>query len=44
VCAAYLYVAIGAVYGAAGATRILRAIVLALAVAAIVLAYRFALF
>jgi hypothetical protein len=44
VCAAYLYVAIGAVYGAAGATRILRAVVLAFAVAAIVLGYRFALF
>jgi hypothetical protein len=44
VCATYLYVAIGAVYGAAGPTRILRAIVLALAVAAIVLGYRFALF
>jgi hypothetical protein len=43
-CAAYLYVAIGPVYQATGGTRVVKAVVLALAVAAIVLAYRFALF
>jgi Protein of unknown function (DUF3667) len=43
-CALYLYVAIGPVYGAAGAMRALQAIVLALAVAAIVPGYRFVLF
>jgi len=43
-CALYLYVAIGPVYGAAGATRVLQAVVLAISVAAIVLGYRFVLF
>jgi hypothetical protein len=43
-CAVYLYLAIGPVYGAAGAMRAFKSIVLALAVAAIVLGYRFALF
>ncbi len=42
-CALYLYVAIGPVYGAAGAMRAVQAIVLALSVAAIVLGYRFVL-
>ena len=43
-CAAYIYFAFGAVYGAQGAPRVTKAILLAIAVAAIVLAYRFALF
>jgi len=43
-CAVYLYVAIGAVYGARGAARTVKAVVLALAVAGIGLGYRFALF
>lgn len=43
-CALYLYVAIGPVYSAAGTMRALQAIVLAVAVAAIVLGYRFVLF
>lgn len=43
-CAAYLYMAIGPVYGAVGALRIVQAGVLAIAVAAIVLGYRFVLF
>ena len=43
-CAAYLHAAIGTVYGTRGALRVLQAIVLALAVGAIVLGYRFALF
>ena len=43
-CGAYLYVAIGPVYGASGAMRAVQAIVLALAVGAIVLGYRFAVF
>lgn len=43
-CALYIYLAIGPVYGATGASRIGKAIVLALAAAAIVLGYRFALF
>lgn len=43
-CALYLYLAIGPVYGATGAMRALQAIALAIAVAAIVLGYRFALF
>ena len=38
-CALYIYLAIGPVYGAAGASRIGQAVVLALAVAAIVLGY-----
>ena len=41
--ALYLYAAIGPVYGVAGAKRIVQAIILAVAVAAIVLGYRFAL-
>lgn len=40
----YIHRAIGPVYGAAGAGRVAKAIMLALAVAAIVLGYRFALF
>jgi hypothetical protein len=44
VCAAYLHAAIGPVYGARGATRVVQALVLTLAVGAIVLGYRFALF
>ena len=40
----YLYAAIGPVYGVAGAKRVVQAIILAVAVAAIVLGYRFALF
>jgi Protein of unknown function (DUF3667) len=43
-CAVYVYLAIRPVYGALGAPRVAKAIVLALAVAAIVLGYRFALF
>jgi len=43
-CAAYLHAAIGPVYGTRGALRVLQALVLALAVGAIVLGYRFALF
>lgn len=43
-CMVYIYVAIGPVYGAAGASRVAKAAVLALAVGAIVLGYRFALF
>ncbi len=42
-CALYIYLAIGPVYGAAGGTRIVQTIALAIAVAAIVLGYRFAL-
>ena len=44
ICALYIYLAIGPVYGAMGARRTVKAIVLALAAAAIVLGYRFALF
>jgi hypothetical protein len=43
-CALYLYLAIGPVYGAAGAMRSLQVVVLVVAVAAIVLGYRFVLF
>ena len=43
-CATYLYAAIGSVYGSRRSGRILSTIVLTAAVAAIVLAYRFALF
>jgi hypothetical protein len=43
-CAVYIYLAIGPVYGATGALRAAKAILLALAVAAIVLGYRFMLF
>ena len=44
VCALYLYVAIGPVYGATGAGRIVQALTLSFAVAVIVLGYRFVLF
>ncbi len=44
VCTLYLYAAIGPVYGAGGPMRVLQAVVLAIAVAAIVLGYRFVLF
>jgi hypothetical protein len=44
VCAIYLYVAIGPVYRPGSVTRVLQAIVLTVAVAAIVLGYRFVLF
>ena len=44
VCAVYLYAAIGPVYGARGPWRVVQAALLALAVGAIVLGYRFALF
>lgn len=44
VCALYLYLAIGPAYRATGVTRALKATVLAFAVAAIVLGYRFLLF
>ncbi|HMB56510.1 MAG TPA: DUF3667 domain-containing protein [Arenimonas sp.] len=43
-CAGYIYLAILPVYGAAGAQRIAKAALLSLAVAAIVLGYRCALF
>lgn len=43
-CGLYLYLAIGPVYGVKNAKRAIQAMVLALAVAAIVLGYRFALF
>jgi hypothetical protein len=42
-CALYVYLAIGPAYGAAGGNRILQTVVLAIAVAGIVLGYRFAL-
>ena len=42
-CALYLYVATGAVYGAKGAIRVLEVVVLTVAVASIVLGYRFVL-
>jgi hypothetical protein len=42
-CALYVYLAIGPVYGTAGGKRVLQATLLAIAVAAIVLGYRFAL-
>ena len=42
-CGLYLYVAIGPVYETAGGRRVLQAIVLAIAVAAIVIGYRFVL-
>jgi len=44
VCTAYIYLAIRRVYGATGAWRVVQAIVLAVAVAAIVVGYRFLLF
>jgi len=43
-CAAYIYLAIGPVYNATGTLRATKAIILALAVGAIVLGYRFVLF
>ena len=43
-CTVYLYVATGAVYAARGATRFVKAGLLALAVGAIVLGYRFLIF
>jgi len=43
-CALYIYLAIGPVYDTTGARRIAQAAVLAIAVAAIVIGYRFALF
>lgn len=43
-CAVYIYLAIRPVYGATGAQRVAKAIALALAVAAIVIGYRFVLF
>ena len=43
-CATYLYVATGTVYGASGAIRVIKALVLALAVGGILLGYRFLLF
>lgn len=43
-CATYLYVATGTVYGASGAIRVIKALVLAVAVAGILLGYRFVLF
>ncbi len=43
-CAAYVYLAIGPVYGATGTMRAFSAVLLTLAVAAIVLGYRFVLF
>ena len=44
VCTVYVYLAIGPVYGAAGASRIATSLVLVAAVAAIALGYRFAIF
>lgn len=44
VCAVYIYLAIGPVYGATGMPRATKALLLALAVAAIFLGYRFVLF
>lgn len=43
-CAVYLYAATGAFYGASGAGRVIKSIALAVAVAAIVLGYRFVIF
>lgn len=43
-CALYLYLAIGPVYAATGATRLMKAALLSVAVAAIVVGYRFLLF
>ena len=42
-CALYVYLAIGPAYGAAGGTRVVQTVALTIAVAAIVLGYRFAL-
>jgi hypothetical protein len=43
-CGIYVYLAIGPVYGSVGTRRVAKALILVLAVAAIVLGYRFALF
>ncbi len=43
-CGLYLYLAIGRVYGTRGARRVVQSILLAIAVALIVIGYRFALF
>ena len=43
-CAVYIFLAVGPVYGATGTLRATKAILLALAVGAIVLGYRFVLF
>jgi hypothetical protein len=43
-CAAYIYVAIGAVYGTRGAARIVKTGVLAISLAALFVAYRFGMF
>lgn len=43
-CAIYLYVALGTVYGARGALRVVKALTLAVAVAGILLGYRLVLF
>jgi hypothetical protein len=43
-CGTYLYVAAGTVYGAKGVIRVGKVFALALAVAGILLGYRFALF
>lgn len=42
-CSAYLFTSIGAVYGASGASRVIKTLVLTISVGAIVLAYRFTL-
>ena len=44
VCATYLYVATGKAYAARGALRVVKALILALAVTGILLGYRFGLF
>lgn len=44
ICGVYIYLAVGIVYGSRGAIQILTAAPLAVAVAAIFLGYRFALF
>jgi hypothetical protein len=44
ICFAYLYVAIGAVYGAQGLPRVAKAALLAISVSAIVVGYRFMIF
>jgi hypothetical protein len=43
ICAVYLYVAVGAVYGSKRGIRVVQVAVLALAVACLVLGYRFVL-
>jgi hypothetical protein len=43
-CSVYIHLAIGPVYGSAGARRIAQTVVLVLSVSAIVIGYRFALF